>query len=255
MISACPRSPWDGRAHRRYDRAVPPSDDRFRCVPNWSLRRWAARVPGQLLACLANRDARPAGGRADVGDRREHGVLPEVVGLPPGDLIKQVRFGSPVDSGRGKHCVLELCVPAAARRVHSGRNRSRSPSRAAVRPGWPRTSPAPFVISPDGCAQIRLIWRLFGRRTRPHMPMSGPAHRDGPGCCFPGRSVDCGNSVRHEDRASPAPDSRALRITRSGRCADARRRTAALGQPPSRIWMCPSVNQCGGFAGLSSRKG
>ena len=30
---------------------------------------------------------------ADVGDRREQGALPEVVGLPPGGLIKQVRFG------------------------------------------------------------------------------------------------------------------------------------------------------------------
>jgi len=25
------------------------------------------------------------------------------------------------------------------------------------------------VISPDGCVQIRPIWRLFGRRTRPLM--------------------------------------------------------------------------------------
>jgi len=30
-------------------------------------------------------------------------------------------------------------------------------------------SAAPFGISPDGCVQIRPIWRLFGRRTRPHM--------------------------------------------------------------------------------------
>jgi hypothetical protein len=32
------------------------------------------------------------------------------------------------------------------------------------------------VISPDGCAQIRPIWRLFGGRTRTHMhvmPKSG----------------------------------------------------------------------------------
>ena len=34
-----------------------------------------------------------------------------------------------------------------------------------------------IVVSLDGCVQIRLIWRLFGRRTRPHMPMSGPTHR------------------------------------------------------------------------------
>ena len=26
-------------------------------------------------------------------------------------------------------------------------------------------------------------------------------------------------------------------------------------EPASRIWMCPSVNQCGGFAGLSFWKG
>jgi len=26
-----------------------------------------------------------------------------------------------------------------------------------------------IVISPDGCVQIRPIWRLFGRRTRPLM--------------------------------------------------------------------------------------
>ena len=29
---------------------------------------------------------------------------------------------------------------------------------------------APFVISPDGCVQIRPIWHLFGRRIRPRMP-------------------------------------------------------------------------------------
>jgi hypothetical protein len=29
------------------------------------------------------------------------------------------------------------------------------------------------VISPDGCVQIRPVWRLFGRRTRPRMPVSG----------------------------------------------------------------------------------
>jgi hypothetical protein len=57
---------------------------------------------------------RPAGGRADVGDRREQGVLPEVVGLPPGDLIKQVRFGPAVDGCRGQHRVLQLGVLPAA---------------------------------------------------------------------------------------------------------------------------------------------
>lgn len=32
---------------------------------------------------------------------------------------------------------------------------------------------APFVISRDGCVQIRPIWRLFGRRTRPLMYENG----------------------------------------------------------------------------------
>jgi hypothetical protein len=57
--------------------------------------------------------ATPAGG-ADVGDRREQGVLPEVVGLLPGDLIKQVWFGPAMEGCCGQHCVLELLdFPAA----------------------------------------------------------------------------------------------------------------------------------------------
>jgi hypothetical protein len=67
-------------------------------------RRWrgVARALDQVLACLTHRDARPAGGRTDVGDRREQGVLPEFVGLPPGDLIQQVRLGPAVDGCRGQ---------------------------------------------------------------------------------------------------------------------------------------------------------
>jgi hypothetical protein len=33
----------------------------------------------------------------------------------------------------------------------------------------PICSAVPFVIWPDSCVQVRSIWRLFGRRTRPHM--------------------------------------------------------------------------------------
>jgi len=69
--------------------------------PKWSLWRWVARALGQVLACLAHRHARPAGGGADVGNRREQGVLPEGVGLPPGDLIKQVRLGPAMDGRCG----------------------------------------------------------------------------------------------------------------------------------------------------------
>jgi hypothetical protein len=50
--------------------AAPP-DDRFGCVPSWSLWRRVARALAQIMACLAHWDARPAGGGADVGDCRE----------------------------------------------------------------------------------------------------------------------------------------------------------------------------------------
>ena len=44
-------------------------------------------------------------------------LLPEVVGLPPGDLIEQVRFGPAMESCCGQHCVLELRVLPAAERA------------------------------------------------------------------------------------------------------------------------------------------
>ncbi len=47
--------------------------------------------------------------RVDLGNRCEQGVLPEVGGLPPGDPIKQVRFG-PVIEGCAQHCVLIVTV-------------------------------------------------------------------------------------------------------------------------------------------------
>jgi hypothetical protein len=54
--------------------------------------------------------------------------------------------------------------PAPCDRRPGQRAPNRDRRRAVLRPRLA----APFVISPDGCAQIRPIWRLFGRRTRPH---------------------------------------------------------------------------------------
>ena len=60
---------------------------------------------------------RPPGWRgADIGDRREQGVLAEVVGLPLGDLIEQVRFGPAAEGCGGQRRVLELAVLLAAER-------------------------------------------------------------------------------------------------------------------------------------------
>jgi len=55
-------------------------------------------------------------GWATVGSRLDHQprLTSEVVGLPPGDLIKQVRFGPAVEGCCGQHCVLELLVLSAA---------------------------------------------------------------------------------------------------------------------------------------------
>jgi hypothetical protein len=85
--------------------------------PDWSLRQWRARALSQVLACLAHRHARPAGRGADVGDRREQRVLPEVIGLPPGNLLQQVRFGPALEGGRGQYRVLELRVLPAAKLI------------------------------------------------------------------------------------------------------------------------------------------
>ena len=134
--------------------------------------RYGAGWPGalgQVLACLAHRDARPAGGGADVGDRREQGVLPEVVGLPPGDLIKQVRFGPAMEGCCGQHCVLELGV-SRPRKVRSGRNRSRSLAKgsgsarlalhqfSASAARWRNTSPGKVLSR--GCKRRKLAHQL-----------------------------------------------------------------------------------------------
>lgn len=70
----------------------------FRYAPELAAMTRVTGALAQVLACLPHRDARPAGGGADVGDRREQVVLPEVVGLPPGDLIEQ-RY-CPAGAGR-----------------------------------------------------------------------------------------------------------------------------------------------------------
>src|SRR5262249_20643492 len=100
------------------------------CVPKWPLWRRVVWALGQLLACLADGHACLAGGGADVSDRREQGVLPEVIGLPPGDLIQQVRLGSAVERRSCQDGVLELLV-CRPRNAHSGRKRSRIPSRVS----------------------------------------------------------------------------------------------------------------------------
>ena len=73
-----------------------------------------AGVLAEILACLTDWDACPTGSGADVGDRRVHGVLPEVISLPVGDVLEQVRFGPAVDGRRGQDRVLELGVLPSA---------------------------------------------------------------------------------------------------------------------------------------------
>lgn len=57
--------------------------------------------------------ARPVGSGSDIGNCGEERVLPEIVGLPPGDFTEQVRFGAAVQRRGRQHRVLELApVPA-----------------------------------------------------------------------------------------------------------------------------------------------
>jgi hypothetical protein len=123
-------STWAKRTLTPLCSAAPPSSDRFRCFPKWSLWRWVVRALGQVLACRAHRHARPAGGGADVGGRREQGVLPEVVGLP--QATSSSRSGSVppwrAAAASAAYWSLLFCRP---RKVHSGRNRSRSPSKGS----------------------------------------------------------------------------------------------------------------------------
>jgi hypothetical protein len=110
--------------------AAPPSDDCFRCVPNWSFWRWVARALGPGPG-MPGAPGRPPGWRRR-GCRRpsRQGVLPEVAGLPRGDVIKQVWFGPALEGCCGQHCVLNLGV-WRPRKVRSGRNRSRSPAQGS----------------------------------------------------------------------------------------------------------------------------
>src|SRR5712692_594056 len=75
---------------------------------------WIHRAQREFMACLADRHAGPVGGGADIGDRCEQGVLPEVVGLPPGDLVQHVGLGPAMGGRRGKDGELELSVLPSA---------------------------------------------------------------------------------------------------------------------------------------------
>ena len=57
--------------------------------------RFSGAFPASLhVAGCGYGHTRPVGGGADIGNRCEHGVLPEVVGLPLDGLVEQVRLGS-----------------------------------------------------------------------------------------------------------------------------------------------------------------
>ena len=115
---------------RRYDRQptvrcpLPLRPRTGRYGAGWP-RRWARSWQAWRTGTPA-----PAGGGADADDRREQGVLPEIVALPPGDLIQQVRFGPAMKGCRGEHCVLELRVLPAA---EPARWRNASPGKVLSR--------------------------------------------------------------------------------------------------------------------------
>ena len=97
---------------------------------------------GQFLAGLAHWHAGARGGGADVSDCGIQGVLPEVVGLPLGDLLQQVGLGSAAPRRRCQESRTEACGSAGrGRRTRAGTGPASLPG-PGDRRGWPRTSPA-----------------------------------------------------------------------------------------------------------------
>jgi len=97
---------------------------------------------GQFLAYPAHWHAGLAGRGADIDDRRPQGVLPEVVGLPPGDLTEQVGL---CPATQRRHCQdseLKLLVFPAAEGALWREPLPTSLPGPAGRRGWPRTTPA-----------------------------------------------------------------------------------------------------------------
>ena len=84
------------------------------CVPSWP-----AMAPGGLGAGpglgMPGAPERPPGWRRRGCSRPPRtGHTARIVGLPPCDLIEQVRFGPAMDSRHGQHRVLELAILPAA---------------------------------------------------------------------------------------------------------------------------------------------
>jgi len=112
---------------------------------------------------------RPAGGSADIGDRRVHGVLPEVVGLPRGDLIKQVRLGPAVDARCRQYCVLELRVPPPAEGRLGQEPLAQSLQGQRLGPAGPAPLQRVRGEAKELLAGERVIARVQGRKPAQHL--------------------------------------------------------------------------------------
>jgi len=106
-------------------------------------RNLSAQSGGKSTACLAHREARPAGGGANVGDRRVCGAYCQKTS-DCHQATSSGRSGSvpPWTGRRSQDRRTAAWSSAVPRKVHSGRYRSRSPPGAGTRPGWPRTTQA-----------------------------------------------------------------------------------------------------------------
>jgi hypothetical protein len=141
----------------------------------------------EVLACLADRDARPARGGADAGDRRVHGVLPEVVGLPVGDLLQQVRFGPAADRRRGQDCALELGVLPSAEGALGQVPLAQSLQGQRLGPAGPAPLQRVRGEVKEHLAGERVVSRVQGRKPAQHLEdvsIAGePVEQGATGCC------------------------------------------------------------------------
>lgn len=164
-----------------------PVHPRSGAVPESALWRRVPRALAQVLACLAHRDACPAGGGANVGNRGVQGVLPEVVRLNVTASAQAVR-------GLACSCPWPARVPGLqARKSGESSNRVRQRHRQG-RPstsGRPAAEPVPWcpsgLIPPQAAAggAARPGPRLPRWRPGPRPCRSLWRHRDEAGTCFP----------------------------------------------------------------------
>ena len=169
--------------------------------------RRAHRPGTEFPAYLRHRYARPVSGGTDIGDRCEQGVLPEVVGLPPCDLLQQVGLDSAAECRCCQHSEPELAVLPAAESALRQEPLSYPFPRTPVGT-WPRWNAAGSAAGSASGWIARSATRAtpISTRTSTERPPTRPCSSRR-GLRSARRSASPGSSPATTTSASPARDS------------------------------------------------